>query len=100
LGFYPFRGPDASLALLLRIALDELFSATVEAAVRAPEKRRQQGDIGVTAQRYSLVLFGNNQRLELFSWQPETKRTVSAPFEWKPDTWYHLKLRGRELRRW
>ena len=36
------------------------------------------GDAGVIAQRYSLVLFGNHQRLELQSWQPETERTVAG----------------------
>ena len=66
---------------------------TVEADVRAPEKRRQMGDAGVTAQRYTLVLFGNNQQLELNSWQPEVARRVAVPFSWKADTWYHLKLR-------
>jgi hypothetical protein len=45
------------------------------------------------AQRYTLVAFGNSQRLEMNSWQPETTRAVSAPFEWKANTWYHLKLR-------
>jgi hypothetical protein len=40
-----------------------------------------------------LVLFGNNQRLELQGWQPSTARTISAPFAWKPDLWYRLKLR-------
>ncbi len=66
---------------------------TVEADVSAETKRRQMGDAGVVAQRYALVLFGNHQRLELQPWQPETERTVAVPFEWKPDTWYHLKLR-------
>ena len=66
---------------------------TVEADVRAPEKRRQMGDAGITAQRYTLVLFGNNQQLEMNSWQPEVTRRVAVPFSWKPDTWYHLKLR-------
>jgi outer membrane protein assembly factor BamB len=66
---------------------------TVEADVRAPEKRRQMGDAGVTAQRYTLVLFGNNQQLEMNSWQPEVSRRVAVPFSWKADTWYHLKLR-------
>ena len=32
---------------------------TFEADVRAAERRRQMGDIGITAQRYSLVLYGN-----------------------------------------
>jgi len=66
---------------------------TVEADVRVTEKRRQMGDAGVTAQRYTLVLFGNNQLLELYSWQPQTATNVAVPFSWKPDTWYHLKLR-------
>ena len=70
---------------------------TFEADVRAPERRRQQGDVGVTAQRYSLVLYGTTQRLKIEPWEPETSRTVSAPFTWKPDAWYHLKLRVENL---
>jgi len=66
---------------------------TVEADIRINEKRRQMGDAGIVAQRYTLVAFGNNQRLEMNSWQPETERAVSAPFAWKPNTWYRLKLR-------
>lgn len=66
---------------------------TVEADIRINEKRRQMGDAGIVAQRYTLVAFGNNQRLEMNSWQPETARAVSAPFAWKPNTWYRLKLR-------
>jgi outer membrane protein assembly factor BamB len=66
---------------------------TVQADIRITEKRRQMGDAGIVAQRYTLVAFGNNQRLEMNSWQPEVARAVSAPFAWKPDTWYRLKLR-------
>jgi outer membrane protein assembly factor BamB len=66
---------------------------TVEADVRATERRRQMGDVGITAQRYSLVLYGTGQRLKLEPWEPETTRTVSVPFAWQPDTWYRLKLR-------
>ena len=66
---------------------------TVEADIRINEKRRQMGDAGIIAQRYTLVAFGNNQRLEMNSWQPEVARAASAPFAWKPDTWYRLKLR-------
>jgi len=70
---------------------------TVEADIKATEKRRQTGDAGIVAQRYELALFGNSQRLELQAWQPETVRTVSVPFEWKADTWYHLKLSVENL---
>jgi hypothetical protein len=50
------------------------------------------GDAGLVAQRYQLVLFGNSQKLELQSWQPETNRTVHLAFAWKPETWYRMKL--------
>ncbi len=70
---------------------------TVEADVRAIERRRQMGDAGVVAQRYELVLFGNIQKIELRSWQIEPKRTFSKPFAWKADTWYRLKLRVENL---
>ncbi|MBI4908817.1 MAG: PQQ-binding-like beta-propeller repeat protein [Acidobacteria bacterium] len=70
---------------------------TVECDAFATEKRRQMGDAGVVAQRYQLVLFGNHQRLELQSWQPETERTVQVEFPWKKDTWYHLKLMVENL---
>ena len=65
--------------------------------VRSSEKRRQMGDAGVIAQRYALVLFGNHQRLELHAWQPETARSVRAPFTWNPDTWYRVKLEVQNL---
>ena len=70
---------------------------TIEADVRAVEKRRQMGDAGVVAQRYTLSLFGNSQRIELHSWQIEEKRTVRKPFAWKADTWYRLKLQLENL---
>lgn len=70
---------------------------TVEADVRATERRRQMGDAGVIAQRYSLVLFGNSQKLEISPWQPETARVASVSFPWKADAWYRLKLQVENL---
>ncbi|HVH25339.1 MAG TPA: PQQ-binding-like beta-propeller repeat protein [Vicinamibacterales bacterium] len=74
-----------------------LSDYTFEADVRAAERRRQMGDVGITAQRYSLVLYGTSQKLKLEPWEPETARTVTVPFSWKPDTWYKLKLRVENL---
>jgi outer membrane protein assembly factor BamB len=76
----PFFGPT------------DLSDYTIEAEVRALERRRQMGDIGIVAQRYELVLFGNHQRLELQPWQPETQRTKIVEFPWQKDTWYVMKL--------
>jgi outer membrane protein assembly factor BamB len=75
----------------------DLANYTVEADVRATQRRRQQGDGGVIAQRYALVLYGNSQMLHLEPWQPETARTVTVPFAWKPDTWYRVKLQVENL---
>jgi hypothetical protein len=71
---------------------------TIQVDVNATEKRRQLGDAGVVAQRYNLILFGNHQRLELQSWQPETQRTVTAAFPWKASTWYRLKLQVENMK--
>ena len=70
---------------------------TVEADINATQKRRQQGDAGVIAQRYVLTLYGNSQTLHIEPWQPETARTVTLPFAWKPDTWYRMKLQVGNL---
>jgi outer membrane protein assembly factor BamB len=76
---------------------NDLHDYTVEADILATTRRRQVGDAGVLAQRYSLTLFGNAQKLELTPWQPETARVASVPFEWKIDTWYRVKLRVDNL---
>ena len=66
---------------------------TIEADVRGIELRRQRGDVGLINQRYTMVLFGNGQKIELHPWQADEDMTVRVPFEWKVDTWYHMKLR-------
>jgi len=75
----------------------DLSNYTVEGDVFATQKRRQQGDAGVIAQRYVLTLYGNSQMLHIEPWQPEIKRTVTIPFAWKPDTWYRMKLEVENL---
>jgi hypothetical protein len=81
----PFFGPP------------DLSNYTIEADIRSKEVRRQMADVGIVAQRYEMVLFGNHQRLELQPWQPETQRTVRVPFPWQKDTWYVMKLEVQNL---
>jgi outer membrane protein assembly factor BamB len=75
----------------------EWSNYTMQADVRAPTRRRMMADVGVTVQRYSLILYGTTQKLKLEPWEPETQRTVVVPFEWKPDAWYTIKLRVENL---
>ncbi|MEO5895134.1 MAG: PQQ-binding-like beta-propeller repeat protein [Vicinamibacterales bacterium] len=81
----PFFGPT------------DLSDITMEADVRALERRRQTGDVGIVAQRYELVLWGSHQRLELQPWQPETARTQKVEFPWEKDKWYTMKLEVQNL---
>ena len=93
------KAPDETIFKRIRafIGPTNWSNYSFQADVRAATRRRQQGDVGITAQRYSLVLYGNSQRLKIEAWEPETTRTVTVPFEWKPDTWYRLKLRVENL---
>ena len=93
------KPPDETLFKRIRMFMGptDWSNYTIEADVRANSKRRQMGDIGVTAQRYSLVLYGNTQQLKIEPWEPEVARTVMVPFEWKQDKWYHLKLRAENM---
>jgi hypothetical protein len=77
----------------LMVGRPEWSNYTIEADVRGTESRRQRGDIGLINQRYALVLFGNDQRLELHPWQAADEMTVRLPFEWALNTWYRMKMR-------
>ncbi len=79
------------------IGPSDFSNYTVEADVMATQKRRQQGDAGIIAQRYVLTLYGNIQTLHLEPWQPETARTKTISYAWKPDTWYRMKLQVENL---
>jgi hypothetical protein len=93
------KAPDNTIFKRIRAFMGPVDSSnyTVEADVRGTTRRRQMSDLGITAQRYSLVIYGNAQEMKIEPWEPETKRSVHVPFEWKADTWYHLKLRVENM---
>ena len=93
------KAPDITIFKRARVFLGPVdwSNYTFEADVRATERRRQMGDVGITAQRYTLVLYGNSQRLRIEPWEPETTRSANLSFAWKPNTWYRLKLRVTNL---
>lgn len=65
---------------------------TVQADVRAEEVRRQLGNVGVTCQRYNLILVGNTSKLQIVSWAPHLRMAQTKRFRWDPDKWYTMKL--------
>jgi outer membrane protein assembly factor BamB len=93
------KAPDETIFQRLRMFIGpvDLSDYTGEADVRVNTRRRQMGDMGITVQRYTLVLYGTAQLLKIEPWEPETTRTVSMPFKWDADKWYRLKLRVENL---
>ena len=89
------KAPDNTIFKRVRafIGPTDWSNYTFDADVRSNTRRRQMADIGITVQRYSLVLYGNSQELKLEPWAPEVERSVKVPYAWKADAWYHLKLR-------
>lgn len=78
----------------------DLHDYTIQAEVKGAKKETLEGiklpDAGVIAQRYTLDLMGNAQKLQIRSWtaQLENRFAVDLPFAWQPDTWYVLKFRA------
>jgi outer membrane protein assembly factor BamB len=93
------KPPDNTIFGRARMFLGspDMSDYTFQADVRAPTRRRQQADVGITAQTYSLVLYGTTRKLKLEPWEPEIERTVTVPYTWAPDTWYRMKLRVENL---
>jgi outer membrane protein assembly factor BamB len=93
------KAPDETLFKRIRMFLGptDWSNYSFEADVRANTKRRQLGDIGITAQRYSLILYGNEQVLKIEPWEPEIQRTVKVPFPWEANKWYRLKVRVENM---
>jgi len=93
------KAPDETLFSRIRMFIGptDWSNYTFQGDVRVNMKRRQMGDIGLTAQRYTLALYGNEQKLKIEPWEPEVQRTTTVPFEWKPDAWYTLKIRVENM---
>ncbi len=74
------------------IGMPTLKDYTIQAEVMGTRRNDSLPDMGVVAQRYTLLLDGNKQLLRLTSWSALPRIDQQVAFPWKPDAWYHLKL--------
>lgn len=74
------------------ITAPEAKDYTIEAEVQGTEVGGNMPEIGIVANRYTLFLAGNVQKLRLMSWDAIPRIDKTVQFNWKPNTWYHLKL--------
>ena len=60
----------------------------------ASKKRRFWPDMGLINSRYNMILMGTTRKpaLRLVSWDPMPRIQKDVPFDWKPDTWYTMKM--------
>jgi outer membrane protein assembly factor BamB len=72
--------------------LPEWSDYTIQADVLGAKKRNDMPDMGLLANRYTLILDGNKQRLRIASWEDLPRVDKRIDFPWKPDVWYTMKL--------
>ncbi len=72
----------------------DLHNYTIQADVCGAIAHGRLPDVGVIGQRYSLILMGDSQKLEIRSWPAHDFRIrKDVPYPWKGDVWYTLKFR-------
>ena len=67
---------------------------TIEADVMGLAPYGKMPDMGLIAQRYTVDLRGAKQELQVRTWPPQLRMAKQVPTEWKPETWYRLKLQA------
>lgn len=74
------------------ITIPNATNYTIECDLLGNKKGEELPDMGIVANRYSLVLAGQRQELRLLSWEALPRIDKSIGVTWKPDVWYRLKL--------
>ena len=73
----------------------DLHDYTIQADVQAFEKDGKLPDIGLTNQRYTLVLMGQSQALQIRTWASQPERLkIEVPFQVEPYVWYTMKFQA------
>lgn len=71
----------------------EMTNYEIQADVRMAEQRRQLASIGLSCNRYNLILRGNVSKLEIQSWAPHKRMGKEINFRCDPDVWYTMKMK-------
>src|SRR5438132_1413740 len=74
------------------MGMPSLTNYTIQADLMGTRKREDLPDMGIVANRYTLMLDGNKQQLRLLSWEAVPRVDKSIAFGWKENTWYRMKF--------
>lgn len=64
----------------------------VQADVMLKEQKRRLPSVGITVNRYNLIIKGNNSKLAIQSWAPHLRMAKQERYRSDPDVWYTMKL--------
>ncbi len=71
----------------------ELEGYTIQADVMLREQSRKLPSIGITANRYNLILKGNLGKFSIQTWPAHTRMAKDITYRSEPNVWYTMKLR-------
>ena len=66
---------------------------TVQIDLLGTKPKRNMPDMGLIANRYTLEMQGNHQRLQVLSWRSDLRMAKWIDFKWEPNVWYTMKMR-------
>ena len=69
----------------------DMSGYTVQTDVYMTEQKRKLPNMGVTVQRYNIILKGNTWKFGVQSWAPHLRMAKEVKYKSKPDTWYTIK---------
>ena len=65
---------------------------TIQIDAMGTKPKRNLPDMGLIANRYTLEMQGNHQRLQVLSWRSDLRMAKSIDFKWEPNVWYTMKM--------
>ena len=75
----------------ISIGPDDMTNYEMQIDVRFEEQRRQLGALGLSVNRYNVLVDGNRSQLRAQSWPPHLRMAKSVKYRVDPDVWYTLK---------
>lgn len=80
-------------SLWIHVGPHDMTGYTIMADAKLIEVKRRLSRVGVTCQRYNLVLDGNANRLTIDTWAPHMRLNTNMKFNVDPKVWYRMKLK-------
>ena len=70
----------------------QMSGYNIQADMMAARGKRNRPDMGLIANRYTLDMMGNHQRLQVRSWASDLRMARTIDFEWEPEVWYTVRM--------